>query len=121
VFDFRGKVVLITGAAQGFGRVCAGAFAEQGAKVAICDINDDGGAETLRQIEAAGAEGLYVHADVADEDEVAAFVIERSRPSVGWMSRSTTPPRRSPVRLSTFRPRTSTCWSTPISRVLTTA
>ena len=74
MFDFRGKVVLITGAAQGFGRVCAGAFAEQGAKVAICDINDDGGAETLRQIQAAGAEGLYVHADVADEDEVAALV-----------------------------------------------
>lgn len=74
MFDFRGKAVLVTGAAQGFGRVCALAFAEQGAKVAICDINDHGGAETLRQIQAAGAEGLYVHADVAEEDEVAAFV-----------------------------------------------
>ncbi|MGH6905406.1 MAG: SDR family NAD(P)-dependent oxidoreductase, partial [Geminicoccaceae bacterium] len=74
MFDFRGKVVLITGAAQGFGRVCALAFAEQGAKVTICDINDDGGAETLRQIQAAGADGLYVHADVAAEEEVAALV-----------------------------------------------
>jgi NAD(P)-dependent dehydrogenase (short-subunit alcohol dehydrogenase family) len=74
MFDFRGKVVLITGAAQGFGRVCALAFAERGAKVAICDLNDDGGAETLRQIQAAGGEGLYVHADVAREDDVAAFV-----------------------------------------------
>jgi NAD(P)-dependent dehydrogenase (short-subunit alcohol dehydrogenase family) len=74
MFDFRGKVVLITGAAQGFGRICAQAFAERGAKVAICDINDDGGGETLRLIQAAGAEALYVHADVAREDDVTAFV-----------------------------------------------
>jgi NAD(P)-dependent dehydrogenase (short-subunit alcohol dehydrogenase family) len=76
MFDFRGKVVLITGAAQGFGRVCALAFAERAAKVAICDLNDDGGAETLRQIRAAGAEGLYVHADIAREEEVAALVAQ---------------------------------------------
>jgi NAD(P)-dependent dehydrogenase (short-subunit alcohol dehydrogenase family) len=74
MFDFRDKVVLITGAAQGFGRVCALAFAERGAKPAICDLNDGGGAQTLRQIQAAGGQGLYQHADVADEGEVAAFV-----------------------------------------------
>jgi NAD(P)-dependent dehydrogenase (short-subunit alcohol dehydrogenase family) len=74
MFDFRGKVVLITGAAQGFGRVCALAFAERGAKLALCDLNDDGGRETLRQVEARGAEGLYLHADVAREDQVEAFV-----------------------------------------------
>jgi NAD(P)-dependent dehydrogenase (short-subunit alcohol dehydrogenase family) len=71
MFDFRDKVVLITGAAQGFGRVCAVAF-----RVALCDINDDGGKETLRQVEAAGAEGLYVHADIAVEDEVAALLTQ---------------------------------------------
>ena len=47
--DRLDKVVLITGAAQGFGRVLANAFAERGAKLALCDINDDGGAETLAQ------------------------------------------------------------------------
>jgi NAD(P)-dependent dehydrogenase (short-subunit alcohol dehydrogenase family) len=65
--------VLITGAAQGFGRVCALAFAERGAKLALCDLNDAGGQETLRQVEALGAEGLYVHADVAREADVQAF------------------------------------------------
>ena len=40
----------------------------------MCDLNDAGGQETLRQVEAKGAEGLYVHADVAREDEVEAFV-----------------------------------------------
>ena len=38
MFDFRSKVVLITGAAQGFGRVCALAFADRGAKLALCDL-----------------------------------------------------------------------------------
>jgi short chain dehydrogenase len=42
MFDFHGKVVLITGAAQGFGRVCALAFAECGAKLALCDLNVSG-------------------------------------------------------------------------------
>ncbi len=59
VFDFRNKVVLITGAAQGFGRVCAVAFAERGAKLALCDPNDEGGRETLRLVTEKDAEGLY--------------------------------------------------------------
>jgi len=74
MFDFTGKVVLITGAAQGFGRVCAVAFAQRGARLALCDINDTGGAQTLAMVEAAGAKGLYRHADVADESAVEAFV-----------------------------------------------
>jgi len=69
MFDFESKVVLITGAAQGFGRVCALAFAERGAKLALCDINDDGGQETLRQVKAIG-EGIYLHADISKEDDV---------------------------------------------------
>jgi NAD(P)-dependent dehydrogenase (short-subunit alcohol dehydrogenase family) len=74
MFDFSGKVVLITGAAQGFGRVCALAFAERGAKLALCDLNDAGGEETARQVQAKGAEALYLHADVSREDDVQRFV-----------------------------------------------
>jgi len=74
MFDFTGKVVLITGAAQGFGRVCAVAFAQRGARLALCDINDTGGAQTLAMVEAAGAKGLYRHADVSDESAVEGFV-----------------------------------------------
>lgn len=74
MFDFQNKVVLITGAAQGFGRVCALAFAERGAKLALCDIDDEGGQETLRQVQACNAEGLYLHVDVAKEEQVKQFV-----------------------------------------------
>jgi NAD(P)-dependent dehydrogenase (short-subunit alcohol dehydrogenase family) len=74
MFEFKDKVVLITGAAQGFGRVCALAFAQRGAKLALCDVNDKGGEETLRLVESAGAGGFYQHADVSDEAAVQRFI-----------------------------------------------
>ena len=76
MLDFKDKVVLITGAAQGFGRVLALAFAERGAKLALCDINDAGGEETCEQVKAHGADGFYQHADISSEPDVEAFVAE---------------------------------------------
>lgn len=76
MFDFKDKVVLITGAAQGFGRVLAEAFAERGAKLALCDINDSGGEETLASVKTIGADGFYSHADISNEADVARFVAE---------------------------------------------
>lgn len=40
-FDFKDKVVLITGAGAGLGYACAVAFANAGAKIAITDISQD--------------------------------------------------------------------------------
>jgi NAD(P)-dependent dehydrogenase (short-subunit alcohol dehydrogenase family) len=74
MFDFKDKVVLITGAAQGFGRVLAQAFAERGAKLALCDLNDKGGEETLAKVTAQGADGFYQHADISREADVEGFV-----------------------------------------------
>jgi NAD(P)-dependent dehydrogenase (short-subunit alcohol dehydrogenase family) len=74
MFDFHNKVVLITGAAQGFGRVCALAFADYGAKLSLCDINDEKAQETLREVKARQANCLYVHADVSKEDEVKTLI-----------------------------------------------
>ena len=65
MFNFKGKTVLITGTAQGCGRGIAQAFAEQGANVVMCDVNDEGGKETLALVEAARAKGFYQHADVS--------------------------------------------------------
>jgi NAD(P)-dependent dehydrogenase (short-subunit alcohol dehydrogenase family) len=76
VFDFNDKVVLITGAGQGFGRVCALALAARGARLALCDINDETGQQTLSQLEAQGGTGFYRHADVSREPEVINFVAE---------------------------------------------
>jgi len=47
--EFAGKTVLVTGAAHGFGRAIALAFADHGAKVYACDVNAEGLAETRGQ------------------------------------------------------------------------
>jgi NAD(P)-dependent dehydrogenase (short-subunit alcohol dehydrogenase family) len=60
-----GKVALITGASSGIGRETALLFAREGASVVACDVNDQGGAETVALIERAGGKGLYVHSDVS--------------------------------------------------------
>jgi NAD(P)-dependent dehydrogenase (short-subunit alcohol dehydrogenase family) len=50
------------------------AFAERGAKLIVCDINDAGGKETERLIRERGAVGVYSHADVARESEVQSLI-----------------------------------------------
>jgi NAD(P)-dependent dehydrogenase (short-subunit alcohol dehydrogenase family) len=63
-----GKVALITGASRGIGAATAGLMAEAGARVAIADVLDERGRETVRAIESAGGEAIYVHLDVTEED-----------------------------------------------------
>jgi 3-oxoacyl-[acyl-carrier protein] reductase len=45
--DFNGKTVIVTGAAHGFGRAIAQAFAARGATVHVCDVNQTGLTETV--------------------------------------------------------------------------
>jgi NAD(P)-dependent dehydrogenase (short-subunit alcohol dehydrogenase family) len=59
------KVALITGAASGIGRETAVLFAREGARVVGADVDDAGGRETVRRIEAAGGRAIHVHADVS--------------------------------------------------------
>jgi NAD(P)-dependent dehydrogenase (short-subunit alcohol dehydrogenase family) len=67
----EGKVAVITGAASGIGRETARRFAEEGAKVCVADLADEPGKETATEID-----GLYVHADVTDPDDVQAMYRE---------------------------------------------
>ena len=66
-----GKVALVTGAARGMGKAFSTLFAEEGAKVAVCDIRDDEGRALAESI---GANATYVHLDVTSEDEWQAAV-----------------------------------------------
>ena len=60
-----GKVAVVTGGAGGIGRETALRFAEEDARVCIADLADEPGNEAASEID-----GLYVHADVANPDDV---------------------------------------------------
>jgi NAD(P)-dependent dehydrogenase (short-subunit alcohol dehydrogenase family) len=74
--EFAGKVVLVTGATAGIGKVTAVEFARAGAKVVVTGRREKLGAETVAQIEQAGGEGLFVACD-GTRDEDVRRVIER--------------------------------------------
>lgn len=72
--SFQNKVVLITGATSGIGKVSALAFAKAGAKVIVSGRRDAEGQAVVAEIKAAGGEATFVKADVAVEADVAALV-----------------------------------------------
>jgi len=72
--DFAGKVALVTGGASGMGRETALAFAREGAKVVVADVQVDGGEETVAMIRKAGGEAIFVKADVSKTAQVKALI-----------------------------------------------
>lgn len=69
-----GKTALVTGAAAGIGRATALAFAEEGAKVMVSDIDEAGGQETVKLIRDAGGEAVFTRADVSAPEDVTALI-----------------------------------------------
>ena len=70
----KGKIALVTGGSSGIGRVAAQLFCREGAKVAIADINVEGGEETVRRISEAGGEAIFIRTDISKSDEVEALI-----------------------------------------------
>ncbi|MBP5121220.1 SDR family oxidoreductase [Pseudomonas protegens] len=67
---FSGQVALVTGAANGIGRATAQAFAAQGLKVVVADLDTAGGEGTVALIREAGGEALFVPCNVTLEADV---------------------------------------------------
>ena len=72
--NLQGKVAVITGCAAGIGKQIAIRFAEDGANLAICDVNMDALRETARICEEKGADVLCAEANVKKPEDLEKFV-----------------------------------------------
>ncbi|MEO8160758.1 MAG: SDR family NAD(P)-dependent oxidoreductase, partial [Arenimonas sp.] len=68
------KVCIITGAALGIGRACAQRLADEGARVAIFDVDDQAGHLLLEQLRARSVDADFWHVDVSREAQVRAAI-----------------------------------------------
>ena len=73
MFEFAGKVAVITGAASGFGRAFAQKGASLGMKLVLADVNPDALTQTVDALRADGAEAVGVPTDVSSAAQVEAL------------------------------------------------
>lgn len=71
---FDGKVALVTAAADGIGAATARAFAENGARVVLADIDVERGEQRAEELRVAGHEALFLQTDATSEEQVEAMV-----------------------------------------------
>lgn len=69
----KGKVIIITGASSGFGKLTAKRAAEMGGKIVLAARSEEKLKETVAEIKAAGGEASYIVTDVAKKDDVFAM------------------------------------------------
>ncbi len=74
--EFEGKIALVTGSGSGIGRATSQAFAAQGARVVVSDVNGQSGEETVAGIKATGGDASFIRCDVADPAAVDAMFDE---------------------------------------------
>jgi NAD(P)-dependent dehydrogenase (short-subunit alcohol dehydrogenase family) len=70
LFNISGKMVVVTGAASGLGASIAEAMAENHARVALFDVNEDGLADTASRLKRTGSEIVTMKVDVGDRSAV---------------------------------------------------
>lgn len=66
----KDRVALVTGAGSGIGKEIALLFSNNGARVAVADIDMDGAKETVEEICSSDGDAIAIEMDVTDEDDV---------------------------------------------------
>src|SRR4030081_467193 len=80
LLSLEGKVAMVTGAASGIGRGIALALAGMGSAVAVLDIDEQGGIETVSKISGPGDRAAFIRCDVRSRRgcaEAATKIVER--------------------------------------------
>jgi 2-hydroxycyclohexanecarboxyl-CoA dehydrogenase len=70
---FKGKTVVVTGAASGIGRATAVAFARAGAHVLAADINQEAGEDVASTLRGQGRDADFFRVDITDAQSIEAF------------------------------------------------
>lgn len=74
--SIAGSVAIVTGAASGMGRATAHLFADEGARLAIMDINGDGLEAVAQEIRSVGGDVLVLKVDLSSRDAVEQAVLQ---------------------------------------------
>jgi glucose 1-dehydrogenase len=69
-FGLHGRVVVITGAAQGIGQACARRLVQDGAQVALWDVADTAGLALAAELNQEAVRAVYCHCDVSNKTDV---------------------------------------------------
>ncbi len=69
-FHLEGRVAIVTGASQGIGAACAERLAQDGAAVALWDVDDARGTALSASLSERGRRAIYRHCNVASKQEV---------------------------------------------------
>jgi NAD(P)-dependent dehydrogenase (short-subunit alcohol dehydrogenase family) len=73
--EIQGGAAIVTGGGgRGMGRAIALRLATGGASIAVADIDEENGAETVRQVESSGGEAAFIRADVTVEEDICAMI-----------------------------------------------
>ena len=74
IFDVTDKIVIVSGSGSGLGRGYSHMFAESGATVICCDVNEDNVKQTAADINADGGKAFAYYCDVTDINSIKEFV-----------------------------------------------
>ena len=74
-FHLEDRVAIVTGASQGIGAACAERLTQDGAAVALWDVDDARGQALAADLSARGRRAIYRHCNVADKAEVDAALL----------------------------------------------
>lgn len=76
---FQNKICLVTGAGSGIGKATALSFAQEGAKVVVCDLNEGNAMNVVNEITRLGEKAIALKINIANRDEVEYMVEETVR------------------------------------------